>query len=127
MADDEKKPSALGPLSPLGLGVGGSAIGLGLGLTLGNGQLPTKTFEWVLDKGVSGLLLVLVFILGVLFLREKDAREREQDERLADTRNMMKDNAETLAKVAVALDQAKAALLRSDETLRSLTEKGHSP
>lgn len=113
MAGDEPKPSS--PLGPLGGAVGGSAVGLGLGLSLGHGELPLQTFQWVLDKGVAGLLLVACFLLGYLYLAEKKLREEEKE-------RLYRELIDTVAPVRVALDQTRTALLRSDETLH--TERG---
>lgn len=118
---EAKATNPMNPLGPLGGAVGGSAVGLGIGLSLGNGQLPIKTFEWVLDKGVAGLLLVVAFVLGHLYLSEKKAREVEKE-------RLYRELIDTVGSVREALTHATTALEQANDTIKLLREShGGSP
>ena len=87
-----------------------SMVGFATGATAAtHGELPFKTFEWILDKGVSGLLLVLLFVLGIAYVKsERNNNSLEKDYR---------DKVESLLREQVDLGEKKAALIESNHQL----------
>ena len=87
-----------------------SMVGFATGATAAtHGELPFRTFEWILDKGVSGLLLVLLFVIGVAYVRsERNNNALEKDYR---------DKVESLLREQVGLGVKKAALIESNQQL----------
>ena len=129
-ADDApaKKPSG-SIAKPLALGAGSFAAGTSVGvltskLAAGDSVLPLKTFEWVLEHGISGLLLVIVFILGWVIWKQqgeiRDLNEERHLERVGLEREY-RDKVEALLREQVKVTQKTGTLVaQTNEVLRSL-------
>ena len=124
-----KKPRGGGGKS-LALIAGSFAAGTSVGMITakaasGDEVLPLKTFEWVLEHGISGLLLVIAFILGwVIYKQQSDIKELQDerhDERVGVEREY-RDKVEALLREQVKVTQRTGTLVaQTNEVLRSLT------
>jgi len=113
----------------LALAAGSFAAGTSAGvltskMSKGEAILPLKTFEWVLEHGIAGLLLVLVFILGWVVWRQqgeiKDLQKERHDERVEIEREY-RGKVETLLREQVKVTQKTGTLVaQTNEVLRSL-------
>jgi uncharacterized protein YaiL (DUF2058 family) len=120
----------------LGLVAGSFAAGSGAGvaaskLSSGEAVLPLRSFEWILEHGMAGLLLVLVFVVGYA-LRRKDQevrdlheqRERDQEARYKERIEFEKaarDKVEQLLREQVKTTRTTSTLVaQTNDLLRSL-------
>ncbi len=103
-------------------GAGGGAVGLALGIPVGmvtahaadgSSPLPLRTFDWILEHGVGGLLLVLVFILGWMLIRQLKRNEALEHE--------YREKVEKLVREQLPIaERTRRALAQNTEVLRSL-------
>jgi hypothetical protein len=126
---DAKKPK--GSIAKVvALAAGSFAAGTSAGVitakaSSGEAVLPLKTFEWVLEHGIAGLLLVIVFILGWVVWRQQDEIKELQEERHDEHVSLereYRDKVEALLREQVKVTQKTGILVaQTNEVLRSLT------
>lgn len=133
MADEARKPTGEsgrgGATKLLALVAGSFAAGTSAGvvsskLSSGESVLPLRTFEWALEHGIAGLLLIIVFIAGWVIWRQqgeiKAIAEGRHQERVALEREY-RDKVEALLREQVKITQKTGTLVsQTNEVLRSL-------
>lgn len=80
-----KEPKKFSHLKLVGtVGAGSFAAGTGAGIFAG-GVMPLKTFDWILSNGDRGIMLVVIFVLLWLLIRQQaktDSVQKEKDEEI---------------------------------------------
>ena len=119
-----KRPKGLSALL-VGAFMAGASISVIVMKAFSEETLPLKTFEWVLEHGIGGLLLVISFILGAIVLRQqgeiKELQDERHEERIQIDREY-RDKVEALLREQIKVTQRTGALAAQvNEVLRSFT------